>query len=143
MFCLISSSLIPPHCISSLQITSYFPLFSAHVIKPLSPRDLIISFHRSLLSHKCKSVVPIQTSPFNSFNQISFQIIPFALFLIFCLISFHFISFHLIRSPVVRVCAEEPDVRTRKIVKVVTQTMINGKVVDESSEVEQIEETKK
>ncbi|XP_028828924.1 keratin, type I cytoskeletal 18 [Denticeps clupeoides] len=37
----------------------------------------------------------------------------------------------------------EPDVRTRKIVKVVTQTMINGKVVDESSEVEQIEETKK
>lgn len=39
--------------------------------------------------------------------------------------------------------AEEPDVRTRKIVKVVTQTMINGKVVDESSEVEQIEETKK
>uniref|UniRef100_A0A8D0AP62 Si:ch211-243g18.2 n=1 Tax=Sander lucioperca TaxID=283035 RepID=A0A8D0AP62_SANLU len=30
-----------------------------------------------------------------------------------------------------------------KIVKVVTQTMINGKVVDESSEVEQIEETKK
>ena len=40
-------------------------------------------------------------------------------------------------------CTEEPDVRTRKIVKVVTQTMINGKVVDESSEVEQIEETKK
>lgn len=39
--------------------------------------------------------------------------------------------------------AEEPDVRTRKIVKVVTQTMINGKVVDESSEVEQIEESKK
>ncbi|KAL6097021.1 uncharacterized protein ACO6RY_06212 [Pungitius sinensis] len=38
---------------------------------------------------------------------------------------------------------KEPDVRTRKIVKVVTQTMINGKVVDESSEVEQIEETKK
>uniref|UniRef100_A0A672L0E0 Si:ch211-243g18.2 n=1 Tax=Sinocyclocheilus grahami TaxID=75366 RepID=A0A672L0E0_SINGR len=38
---------------------------------------------------------------------------------------------------------QEPDVRTRKIVKVVTQTMINGKVVDESSEVEQIEETKK
>ncbi|XP_019908742.1 keratin, type I cytoskeletal 18-A isoform X2 [Esox lucius] len=35
---------------------------------------------------------------------------------------------------------KEPDVRTRKIVKVVTQTMINGKVVDESSEVEQIEE---
>uniref|UniRef100_A0A667XT87 Keratin, type 1, gene c5 n=1 Tax=Myripristis murdjan TaxID=586833 RepID=A0A667XT87_9TELE len=32
---------------------------------------------------------------------------------------------------------------TRKIVKVVTQTMINGKVVDESSEVEQIEERKK
>ncbi|CAG5867365.1 unnamed protein product [Menidia menidia] len=39
--------------------------------------------------------------------------------------------------------AEEPDVRTRKIVKVVTQTMVNGKVVDESSEVEQIEESKK
>lgn len=39
--------------------------------------------------------------------------------------------------------AEEPDVRTRKIVKVVTQTMVNGKVVDESSEVEQIEERKK
>lgn len=39
--------------------------------------------------------------------------------------------------------SEEPDVRTRKIVKVVTQTMVNGKVVDESSEVEQIEETKK
>ncbi|XP_061148726.1 keratin, type I cytoskeletal 18 [Syngnathus typhle] len=38
---------------------------------------------------------------------------------------------------------KEPDVRTRKIVKVVTQTMINGKVVNESSEVEQIEETKK
>lgn len=38
---------------------------------------------------------------------------------------------------------EEPDVRTRKIVKVVTQTMVNGKVVDESSEVEQIEERKK
>lgn len=38
---------------------------------------------------------------------------------------------------------EDPDVRTRKIVKVVTQTMINGKVVDESSEVEQIEECKK
>lgn len=38
---------------------------------------------------------------------------------------------------------KEPDVRTRKIVKVVTQTMINGKVVDESSEVEQIEESKK
>ncbi|XP_046871757.1 keratin, type 1, gene c5 [Hypomesus transpacificus] len=37
----------------------------------------------------------------------------------------------------------EPEVRTRKIVKVVTQTMVNGKVVDESSEVEQIEETKK
>ncbi|KAG7223926.1 hypothetical protein INR49_015182, partial [Caranx melampygus] len=29
---------------------------------------------------------------------------------------------------------KEPDVRTRKIVKVVTQTMVNGKVVDESSE---------
>ncbi|XP_061656820.1 keratin, type I cytoskeletal 18 isoform X2 [Syngnathoides biaculeatus] len=38
---------------------------------------------------------------------------------------------------------KEPDVRTRKIVKVVTQTMVNGKVVDESSEVEQIEETMK
>lgn len=38
---------------------------------------------------------------------------------------------------------EDPEVRTRKIVKVVTQTMINGKVVDESSEVEQIEERKK
>ncbi|KAI9513782.1 hypothetical protein NQZ68_039446 [Dissostichus eleginoides] len=38
---------------------------------------------------------------------------------------------------------KEPDIRTRKIVKVVTQTMINGKVVDESSEVEQIEERKK
>uniref|UniRef100_A0A3P9KT15 Keratin, type 1, gene c5 n=1 Tax=Oryzias latipes TaxID=8090 RepID=A0A3P9KT15_ORYLA len=37
---------------------------------------------------------------------------------------------------------KEPDVRTRKIVKVVTQTMINGKVVGESSEVEQIEEDK-
>ncbi|XP_035022112.2 keratin, type 1, gene c5 [Hippoglossus stenolepis] len=35
---------------------------------------------------------------------------------------------------------KDPDIRTRKIVKVVTQTMINGKVVDESSEVEQIEE---
>lgn len=30
--------------------------------------------------------------------------------------------------------------RTRKIVKVVTQTMVDGKVVDESSEVEEIEE---
>ncbi|XP_036383562.1 keratin, type I cytoskeletal 18-like [Megalops cyprinoides] len=38
---------------------------------------------------------------------------------------------------------KEPDVRTRKIVKVVTQTMINGKIVDESSEVEQIEEHRK
>ncbi|XP_077593544.1 keratin, type I cytoskeletal 18 isoform X1 [Stigmatopora nigra] len=38
---------------------------------------------------------------------------------------------------------KEPEVRTRKIVKVVTQTMVNGKVVDESSEVEQIEETTK
>lgn len=38
---------------------------------------------------------------------------------------------------------EEPDVRTRKIVKVVTQTMVNGKVVDESSEVERFEEHKK
>ena len=52
-------------------------------------------------------------------------------------------SLHLISSHLISVCAEEPDVRTRKIVKVVTQTMINGKVVDESSEVEQIEETKK
>ncbi|XP_061586107.1 keratin, type 1, gene c5 [Cololabis saira] len=38
---------------------------------------------------------------------------------------------------------KDPEVRTRKIVKVVTQTMVNGKVVDESSEVEQIEERKK
>ncbi|XP_010874464.3 keratin, type 1, gene c5 [Esox lucius] len=38
---------------------------------------------------------------------------------------------------------KEPEVRTRKIVKVVTQTMIDGKVVDESSEVEHIEERKK
>ncbi|XP_072243573.1 keratin, type 1, gene c5 isoform X2 [Leuresthes tenuis] len=38
---------------------------------------------------------------------------------------------------------KNPEVRTRKIVKVVTQTVINGKVVDESSEVEQIEEKKK
>ncbi|XP_061528369.1 keratin, type 1, gene c5 isoform X1 [Phycodurus eques] len=38
---------------------------------------------------------------------------------------------------------KDPDVRTRKIVKVVTQTMVNGKVVDESSKVEQIEERKK
>lgn len=38
---------------------------------------------------------------------------------------------------------EDPEVRTRKIVKVVTQTMINGKVVDESSEVEEIEDRKK
>lgn len=38
---------------------------------------------------------------------------------------------------------EEPDVRTRKIVKVVTQTMVNGKVVDESSEVEQFDERNK
>uniref|UniRef100_A0A3Q3IWP2 IF rod domain-containing protein n=1 Tax=Monopterus albus TaxID=43700 RepID=A0A3Q3IWP2_MONAL len=37
----------------------------------------------------------------------------------------------------------EGEEMTRKIVKVVTQTMINGKVVDESSEVEQIEERKK
>ncbi|XP_041754929.1 keratin, type I cytoskeletal 18 isoform X2 [Coregonus clupeaformis] len=35
---------------------------------------------------------------------------------------------------------KESEVWTRKIVKVVTQTMINGKVVDESSEVEQIDE---
>lgn len=33
--------------------------------------------------------------------------------------------------------------RTRKIVKVVTQTMVDGKVVDESSEVEEIEEIRK
>ncbi|CAB1352101.1 unnamed protein product, partial [Coregonus sp. 'balchen'] len=39
-----------------------------------------------------------------------------------------------------RLDMQEPEVRTRKIVKVVTQTMINGKVVDESSEVEQIEQ---
>lgn len=38
---------------------------------------------------------------------------------------------------------EDPDVRTRKIVKVVTQTMVNGKVVDESSEVERFEDQKK
>ena len=38
---------------------------------------------------------------------------------------------------------EEPEVRTRKIVKVVTQTMINGRVVEESSEVEQIKDSKK
>ncbi|XP_013879660.1 keratin, type 1, gene c5 [Austrofundulus limnaeus] len=38
---------------------------------------------------------------------------------------------------------KDPEVRTRKIVKVVTQTMINGKVVDESSETEQIEDSKK
>lgn len=37
----------------------------------------------------------------------------------------------------------DQDVRTRKIVKVVTQTMVNGKVVDESSEVERFEEQKK
>uniref|UniRef100_A0A3Q3WZ42 IF rod domain-containing protein n=1 Tax=Mola mola TaxID=94237 RepID=A0A3Q3WZ42_MOLML len=36
----------------------------------------------------------------------------------------------------------EGEEMTRKIVKVVTQTMVNGKVVDESSEVEQIEERK-
>lgn len=53
----------------------------------------------------------------------------------------HLISSHFISS--LFLCTEEPDVRTRKIVKVVTQTMVNGKVVDESSEVEQIEETKK
>ncbi|XP_038155990.1 keratin, type 1, gene c5 [Cyprinodon tularosa] len=38
---------------------------------------------------------------------------------------------------------KDPEVRTRKIVKVVTQTVINGKVVNESSEVEQIEDSKK
>ncbi|XP_024860870.1 keratin, type 1, gene c5 [Kryptolebias marmoratus] len=38
---------------------------------------------------------------------------------------------------------KDPEVRTRKIVKVVTQTVINGKVVDECSEVEQIEDSKK
>ncbi|XP_023858703.1 keratin, type 1, gene c5 [Salvelinus sp. IW2-2015] len=38
---------------------------------------------------------------------------------------------------------KEPEVRTRKIVKVVTQTMINGRVVEESSEVEQIKDSKK
>ncbi|XP_060739188.1 keratin, type 1, gene c5 [Tachysurus vachellii] len=36
-----------------------------------------------------------------------------------------------------------PEVKTRKIVKVVTQTMVNGKVVEESSEVEQFEERNK
>ncbi|KAJ3605136.1 hypothetical protein NHX12_027186 [Muraenolepis orangiensis] len=35
---------------------------------------------------------------------------------------------------------KEPDVRTRKIVKVVTQTMVNGKVVDESSEADRLGE---
>ena len=48
-----------------------------------------------------------------------------------------------VTDPGLTLCTEDPDVRTRKIVKVVTQTMINGKVVDESSEVEQIEERKK
>ncbi|KAF4074504.1 hypothetical protein AMELA_G00240060 [Ameiurus melas] len=38
---------------------------------------------------------------------------------------------------------KEPEVKTRKIVKVVTQTMVNGKVVEESSEVEQFEERNK
>ncbi|KAJ8286587.1 hypothetical protein GJAV_G00040860 [Gymnothorax javanicus] len=38
---------------------------------------------------------------------------------------------------------KEPEVKTRKIVKVVTQTMVNGKVVEESSEVEHFEEKKK
>ncbi|XP_053337223.1 keratin, type 1, gene c5 isoform X2 [Clarias gariepinus] len=38
---------------------------------------------------------------------------------------------------------KKPEVKTRKIVKVVTQTMVNGKVVDESSEVEQFEERNK
>lgn len=38
---------------------------------------------------------------------------------------------------------DDPDVRTRKIVKVVTQTMVNGKVVDESSEVERFDEHNK
>ncbi|XP_028665057.1 keratin, type I cytoskeletal 18 isoform X2 [Erpetoichthys calabaricus] len=37
----------------------------------------------------------------------------------------------------------EPDVITRKIVKVVTQTMVNGKIVNETSEVEEVEEKKK
>ncbi|XP_058230485.1 keratin, type 1, gene c5 isoform X2 [Hemibagrus wyckioides] len=38
---------------------------------------------------------------------------------------------------------KKPEVKTRKIVKVVTQTMVNGKVVEESSEVEQFEERDK
>ncbi|XP_034783293.2 keratin, type I cytoskeletal 18-like [Acipenser ruthenus] len=37
----------------------------------------------------------------------------------------------------------EPDIRTRTIVKVVTQTMVDGKVVDESSEVSSETEEKK
>ncbi|CAB1321718.1 unnamed protein product [Coregonus sp. 'balchen'] len=37
---------------------------------------------------------------------------------------------------------KEPGVRTMKIVKVVTQTVMNGSVVDESSKMEQIEESK-
>ncbi|TNN71373.1 Keratin, type I cytoskeletal 18 [Liparis tanakae] len=38
---------------------------------------------------------------------------------------------------------KKPEIRTRKIVKVVTQTMIDGEVVDESHEEEHIEENKK
>uniref|UniRef100_H3A9H2 Si:ch211-243g18.2 n=1 Tax=Latimeria chalumnae TaxID=7897 RepID=H3A9H2_LATCH len=37
----------------------------------------------------------------------------------------------------------EHEYKTRKIVKVITQVMVDGKVVDESSEVEQFEETRK
>ncbi|XP_053328728.1 keratin, type I cytoskeletal 18-B-like [Spea bombifrons] len=33
----------------------------------------------------------------------------------------------------------QPDVRTKKIVKIVTQTLVDGKIVDESSEVEEFE----
>lgn len=78
-------------------------------------------------------------------NQRKSQMIPFKYpsATISCFLVTHqvfLIPFHL---HLTSVCAEEPDVRTRKIVKVVTQTMINGKVVDESSEVEEIQETKK
>ncbi|XP_029469363.1 keratin, type I cytoskeletal 18-like [Rhinatrema bivittatum] len=38
---------------------------------------------------------------------------------------------------------KEPNVTTRKIVKVVTQTVVDGKVIDEYSEVEEMEESKK
>lgn len=83
--------------------------------------------HHTLFSHRSKP-----HTPFSSF-LISCSA------LLFYLSTSTFIPFHLISS----VCAEEPDVRTRKIVKVVTQTMVNGEVVDESSEVEQIDEAVK